>query len=181
MQAEIFLAAKKHTKGGPGPAGYAAVVRAGENVVELAGYDMESTPNEMLLMALRDGLQAVRQRYGAASSVTVVTDSAYVKRVLTDWMPTWKRADWKTSMGLPVKHAEIIRQIDRDLNASDFDVDFVRERSKTPRPDYYSSHLERSAALAAQQARVAVQQADIQATGATSRPVAPRPGFGMGM
>lgn len=43
----------------------------------------------------------------ARSSVTVITDSEYVKRGITEWIHTWEKSGWKTSEGKPVKNLDL--------------------------------------------------------------------------
>ena len=45
--------------------------------------------------------------------VTVVSDSEYVIKGLTEWMPGWKRRDWRNSRKKPVLNADLWRILDR--------------------------------------------------------------------
>ena len=42
-----------------------------------------------------------------ASTLTIVTDSTYVKNGVTQWIHGWKRNGWRTSAKKPVKNAEL--------------------------------------------------------------------------
>jgi ribonuclease HI len=64
--------------GNPGPGGWAAIIRSSEGEVVLSGGCPESTNNRMELTALREGLRALPE----GSSVTVVTDSEYLRGTL---------------------------------------------------------------------------------------------------
>ena len=49
---------------------------------------------------------------GAFDELLVVyTDSEYSIKCLTEWMPGWVSRDWKTSMGKPVLHRDLIEGI----------------------------------------------------------------------
>jgi ribonuclease HI len=44
--------------------------------------------------------------------VEVFTDSEYVKKGVTEWLPAWKRRDWKTADRKPVKNVDLWRRLD---------------------------------------------------------------------
>jgi len=100
-------------KGNPGPGGWGALLQAkdGETVTkerELKGGEVMTTNNRMELMAAIAALEAL----GKPSKLTVVTDSAYVKGGITEWMAGWKRKGWRTSTGKPVKNEDLWRRLD---------------------------------------------------------------------
>jgi ribonuclease HI len=70
--------------GNPGPGGWAALIREDGRETLLAGGHPSTTNNRMELTALLEGLRALPE----GSSVTVVTDSEYLRGVLT---LGWKR------------------------------------------------------------------------------------------
>jgi ribonuclease HI len=45
-------------------------------------------------------------------SVTIFTDSTYVKNGITSWIKNWKRNGWRTAAGAPVKNKELWIDID---------------------------------------------------------------------
>jgi ribonuclease HI len=46
------------------------------------------------------------------SQLTVVTDSAYVKNGVTEWMHNWKRRNWRTATNGPVKNLDLWQRLD---------------------------------------------------------------------
>ena len=99
--------------GNPGPGGWGALLQAkdGETVVkerELSGGESDTTNNRMELMAAIEALNALER----ASEITVVTDSAYVKGGITEWMDGWKARGWKTASKSPVKNEDLWRALD---------------------------------------------------------------------
>ena len=99
--------------GNPGPGGWGALLQAkdGETVVkerELSGGEADTTNNRMELMAAIEALNALER----ASEITVVTDSAYVKGGITEWMDGWKARGWKTASKSPVKNEDLWRALD---------------------------------------------------------------------
>ena len=85
--------------------------RDGDHVVkerELYGGEGMTTNNRMELMAAIEALNAL----GRPAAITVVTDSAYVKGGITEWLANWKRRGWKTASKSPVKNEDLWRALD---------------------------------------------------------------------
>ena len=94
--------------GTPGPGGWGALLLAkeGEEVVrerELSGGEGLTTNNRMELLAAINALEALER----PSVITVVTDSAYVKGGITEWLVNWKRRGWRTASNEPVKNEDL--------------------------------------------------------------------------
>ncbi len=98
-------------RGNPGPGGWGALLRYGRHEKELFGAEPETTNNRMELMAVIEGLRALKEPV----EVTVTTDSQYVKRGVTEWMPRWKRNGWKTADRKPVKNRDLWEALDTEL------------------------------------------------------------------
>lgn len=96
--AELFAYTDGACSGNPGPGGWGALLRAmdGDTVIkekELKGGEAETTNNRMELLAAIHALESLAR----PSTITVVTDSAYVKNGVTGWIHGWKRNGWKTA------------------------------------------------------------------------------------
>ncbi|WP_412552537.1 ribonuclease HI [Shimia sp. MIT1388] len=99
--------------GNPGPGGWGTLLQAkdGDTVVkerELKGGAENTTNNKMELMAAIMALETLER----ASTITVVTDSTYVKNGVTGWIFGWKKNGWKTSAKKPVKNADLWQRLD---------------------------------------------------------------------
>jgi len=99
--------------GNPGPGGWAFILRhpATGKALEGAGGERETTNNRMELTAVVRGLEALKR----PSQVELFTDSVYVGKGLTEWMPKWKAAGWKRREGgaqKPVKNEDLWRRLD---------------------------------------------------------------------
>ena len=99
--------------GNPGPGGWGALLVASRDgaVVkerELKGGAADTTNNRMELMAAIHALEALER----PSVVTVVTDSAYVKGGITEWLGGWKRNGWRTATKKPVKNEDLWKRLD---------------------------------------------------------------------
>lgn len=110
---ELFAYTDGACSGNPGPGGWGAllVARRGGRVLrerELKGGEPETTNNRMELLAAIHALEALER----PSTITVVTDSAYVKNGVTGWIHGWKQNGWKTAAKKPVKNAELWQRLD---------------------------------------------------------------------
>lgn len=110
---ELFAYTDGACSGNPGPGGWGAllVARDGERVVkerELKGGEAETTNNRMELLAAIHALEALER----PSHLTLVTDSAYVKGGITEWLAGWKRNGWRTATKKPVKNEDLWHRLD---------------------------------------------------------------------
>ena len=94
--------------GNPGPGGWACLMRYGPHHRKLYGSERETTNNRMELMAVIEGLSALKE----PCQVTVITDSQYVQKGITEWIGKWKRKGWKTAAKNPVKNQDLWKALD---------------------------------------------------------------------
>ncbi|SEO01193.1 ribonuclease HI [Salinihabitans flavidus] len=119
--------------GNPGPGGWGVVLRAmdGSRVVkerEFSGGAPETTNNKMELMAAITALEALSR----PSSITIVTDSQYVKNGVTSWIHGWKKNGWKTAAKKPVKNAELWQRLDAAQARHDVTWEWVKGHDGHP-------------------------------------------------
>ncbi|MCL5429009.1 MAG: ribonuclease HI [Chloroflexi bacterium] len=81
--------------GNPGRGGWAALIREGANERILTGSEAQSTNNRMELTAALRALDALKQ----PSHVAFYTDSQYLRRGITEWLPGWRARGWKRKGG----------------------------------------------------------------------------------
>lgn len=94
--------------GNPGPGGWAAILRYGDKKKEISGSEPHTTNNRMELKAAVMGLRALNQ----PCEVEVVTDSAYLKNGISQWISNWKRNGWMTKEKKPVLNQDLWRELD---------------------------------------------------------------------
>ena len=94
--------------GNPGPGGWGAILRTDGHEKELSGGEPTTTNNRMEMMAVIEGLNALKK----PSAVTVFTDSRYVMDGAMTWLANWKRRGWKTADKKPVKNEDLWRALD---------------------------------------------------------------------
>jgi ribonuclease HI len=110
---ELFAYTDGACSGNPGPGGWGVLMIARENGVvvkerELQGGEPHTTNNRMELLAAISALEALTR----PSELTIVTDSAYVKNGVTEWIHAWKRKNWRTAGGSPVKNVELWQRLE---------------------------------------------------------------------
>ncbi len=94
--------------GNPGPGGWGCILRYKGTEKELCGGEPATTNNRMEMMAVIQGLSALKR----ACIVAVYTDSQYVQKGITEWIWGWKKRNWKTADNKPVKNADLWQQLD---------------------------------------------------------------------
>lgn len=94
--------------GNPGPGGWGVLLRWRNEERELSGGEPDTTNNRMELMAAIQGLESLKR----ASTVTLTTDSTYVKDGITKWIHGWKKKGWKTAAKKPVKNVDLWQRLD---------------------------------------------------------------------
>jgi ribonuclease HI len=113
---EVQLFADGACSGNPGPGGWAFILRhvkSGKEK-EASGGERESTNNRMELMAVIRGLESLTR----PAAVELVTDSTYVGKGLTEWMPKWKANGWRrreNGRWAEVKNEDLWRRLDELL------------------------------------------------------------------
>ncbi len=110
---DLFAYTDGACSGNPGPGGWGVLMFARDRgaVVkerELKGGEKLTTNNRMELMAAISALEALSKPV----EITIVTDSAYVKNGVTEWIHGWKRNGWRTAGKDPVKNVELWQRLD---------------------------------------------------------------------
>ena len=119
--------------GNPGPGGWGAVLiaRDGARIVkerELAGGEALTTNNRMELMAAIATLEALER----PTTLTIVTDSAYLRDGVTRWIHGWKRNGWQTAAGKPVKNDDLWRRLESAAAPHRLQWDWVKGHAGHP-------------------------------------------------
>ncbi|MCW9025161.1 MAG: ribonuclease HI [Gammaproteobacteria bacterium] len=112
-------------RGNPGPGGWGALLRFGDNEKRLFGGEAETTNNRMELMAAIMALESLNQ----ACEVSLTTDSKYVMHGITEWMDNWKKRGWKTSAKKPVKNVDLWQRLDTAVQNHQVEWHWVKGHS----------------------------------------------------
>jgi ribonuclease HI len=95
-------------KGNPGPGGWGALLRYGNEEKELFGGESPTTNNRMELTAVIRALESLKRTV----PVVIYTDSLYVQKGITEWISGWKRKGWRTADKKPVKNIDLWQRLD---------------------------------------------------------------------
>ena len=98
------------------------------NEKTLYGAERETTNHRMELMAAIQALESLTQQ----CKVQLTTDSQYVQKGITEWLPNWKRRGWKTAAKKPVKNVDLWQRLDKAVAEHDVEWHWVRGHSGHP-------------------------------------------------
>ncbi|HOZ49571.1 MAG TPA: ribonuclease HI [Candidatus Hydrogenedentes bacterium] len=100
-----------YTDGGcdpnPGVGGWAAILVYRGSLKEISGGDPRTTNNRMEMTAAIRALEALKR----PCPVILSTDSQYLQRGITEWMPKWKQKNW-TRGKHEVKNVDLWKRLD---------------------------------------------------------------------
>lgn len=88
---KITLFSDGSSLGNPGPGGYCALLRYGENEKIISGGEPDTTNNRMELLGVIEGLNAIKE----PCEVHIVSDSSYVIQAINEWLANWVKKDFK--------------------------------------------------------------------------------------
>lgn len=95
--------------GNPGPGGFGAVLKYGEKIKEISGCEIATTNNRMELTAVIEALRALKR----PCHLRITTDSNYVLKGMTQWLPGWIRRNWINSQKKPVLNRDLWEELYR--------------------------------------------------------------------
>jgi len=104
----IYIYSDGACKGNPGAGGWGALLVTGGHRKEICGGEANTTNNRMEMTAVIRALESLKR----PSTVEVHTDSQYVQKGISEWMAGWKRRNWRTADGKPVKNQDLWLQLD---------------------------------------------------------------------
>jgi ribonuclease HI len=114
--------------GNPGPGGWGSVLLYNSHRRELSGGEAQTTNNRMELMAVIQALESLKR----PCEVIVHTDSTYVMKGMTEWLPQWKQRDWRTADRKPVKNVELWQRLELAIHRHEVHWRWVRGHSGVP-------------------------------------------------
>ncbi|MBN2311859.1 MAG: ribonuclease HI [Candidatus Hydrogenedentes bacterium] len=117
-----------YTDGGcvpnPGVGGWGAVLVYGDITKELSGGEPQTTNNRMELTAAVRALESLKR----TCRVVVYTDSQYLQKGITAWLPAWKRNGWQRKRG-GLKNVDLWQQLDALIARHDVEWRWIRGHS----------------------------------------------------
>ena len=128
MPAETEIYTDGACRGNPGPGGWGVVLRYKGHEKNLYGAEVMTTNNRMELMAAIMALESLKRH----CRVRLTTDSQYVQKGITEWLPNWKKRGWKTASRKPVKNIDLWQRLDAAIVGHDIQWEWVRGHSGHP-------------------------------------------------
>jgi ribonuclease HI len=114
-------------RGNPGPGGWGAILKYGRHEKSLSGGEKATTNNRMELQAALEALRTLNE----ACQVTLFTDSEYLKRGVTEWMPNWKRRNWRRKGG-QLANVDLWMKLDEEIVRHDINWRWVKGHAGHP-------------------------------------------------
>jgi ribonuclease HI len=112
----------------PGPGGWAAILRYGDQEKVLRGAASQTTNNRMELQAALTALRALKR----SCHVQLHTDSEYLRQGITEWLATWQDRGWRTSSGQPVQNQDLWQALAEEVNRHKVNWHWVRGHAGDP-------------------------------------------------
>ncbi|MBF6600128.1 MAG: ribonuclease HI [Dehalococcoidia bacterium] len=109
--------------GNPGPGGYGVVLQYGAHRRELSGGFRRTTNNRMELMAVIEGLRALKE----PCDVTLYSDSQYVVRAMTEgWARRWRANGWRRDRTTKASNPDLWEELLRLTEVHNVEFRWVR-------------------------------------------------------
>jgi ribonuclease HI len=119
---EVVIITDGACSGNPGPGGWAAILRYGPHERVLQGGASLTTNNRMELRAAVAAFQALTR----PCTVTVYTDSEYLRRGITEWLSRWMQNGWRTQSKEPVKNQDLWKALQAGMRTHTVRWQWVR-------------------------------------------------------
>jgi len=114
--------------GNPGPGGWGSVLLFNGHRRELSGGAAGTTNNRMELQAVIGAMEALKR----PCEVTIYTDSVYVMKGMLEWLPQWKKRNWRTAGKQAVKNVELWQRLEQVLSPHEVTWRWVKGHSGVP-------------------------------------------------
>ena len=102
--------------------------------------DPSTTNNRMALTSAILSLEALRE----SCRVRFVSDSQYLVKGASEWMPGWKRRGWKRKGG-PIENLDLWRMLDRTMSRHTVSWEWVKGHAGDPRNEYVNALAQQAA------------------------------------
>ncbi len=116
--------------GNPGPGGWAFMLidRLNGRALERTGGEAVTTNNRMEITAALEALRAIRK---PGQRVLIHTDSQYLIKCATEWLPGWKARGWTKKDG-ELKNVDLLKELDAVLHQQAVRWQWVKGHSGNP-------------------------------------------------
>ncbi|MBA3710399.1 MAG: ribonuclease HI [Planctomycetes bacterium] len=117
-------------RGNPGPGGWGCLIidPRTNDALERCGGEQATTNNRMELLA---AIMALRSLKKSGTSILIHSDSQYVIKASSEWIPGWKARGWKRKEG-PLKNVDLLQEIDGLLQGHQVTWKWVKGHDGNP-------------------------------------------------
>jgi ribonuclease HI len=126
----------------PSPGGNGALIEApaGDSIARWDFYECspQTTNNKMALAGAIAALEWIRRQWTRAC-VRYVSDSEYLVKGVTQWLPGWERKGWKRKGG-ELQNVELWQKLAQVVRAHEVEWRWVRGHDDNPKNEY-ADHL----------------------------------------
>lgn len=123
---EVVIYADGACKGNPGPGGWGFAILTAGNPEKLLcsghGWNRDTTNNRMEMT----GFLMACEQLEKGICVELWLDSQYVLKGTFEWLPGWRKRNWKTAKGEPVKNEDLWRSVVESAQGLHFDPHWVK-------------------------------------------------------
>lgn len=128
MKTKVKIYTDGACKGNPGPGGWGAILRYGEQEKEIYGAEDHTTNNRMELQAAIQALKTLTR----PCTVELTSDSEYLRKGITEWLPKWEKQGWKTSQKKEVKNVDLWQALQAATHSHTITWHWVKGHSGHP-------------------------------------------------
>jgi ribonuclease HI len=116
--------------GNPGPGAYATLITHEDGSEDvLSGFDPQTTNNRMEMMGAIAGLEFFKNPI----ECLLVTDSQYVSKGVTEWLPGWIKNKWRSKVSKsPIKNVDLWKRLHVLVNHHTVEMLWVRGHDGHP-------------------------------------------------
>jgi ribonuclease HI len=100
---KISLYSDGSSLGNPGPGGWGTILRYNGKEKELSGADACTTNNQMELLGVIKGLEALKE----PCEVEIYSDSTYVVKAINEWLKNWEKVNFRQGSAKEVKNIDL--------------------------------------------------------------------------
>ncbi len=94
--------------GNPGPGSWAALLKVGNHIKEISGFEPNTTNNRMELTAAIEALKALNK----PCRIDLYSDSAYLVKAFNEkWIDKWQRNNWRNAAKQEVSNKELWQEL----------------------------------------------------------------------
>lgn len=111
--------------GNPGPGGWGTILVYNGHEKEISGGSPSTTNNQMELQAVIEGLKLLKE----PCKILIRSDSNYVLKGISEWLPGWQRNNWRNSAKKPVKNSDLWKEYLELSKDHEIEVEWVKGHS----------------------------------------------------